>query len=143
MPAPEVGVTPDCKGGGEDLKLEFPKGLSEAECPLARTLVADFPDFLAQQLLDELAGRLEAGVIQLAPFYLRGLVGRARGGAFTPEAALGVAERRKRRRQSEAALQQAQARRNISLPLDERVKDHLLLRRLAAIRNRSREGGGQ
>lgn len=53
---------------------------------------------------------MKAGSIRITPLaYLRGLVTRAGTGNFTPEVALQVADSRKRRRQNEAVLRQAEA----------------------------------
>lgn len=140
--APGTGAPGD-GGGGQELRLEFPKGLSDAERPLARKLVAEFPEALAQQLLDELAGRLAAGEVRVAPLaYLRGLAARARGGTFTPEAALTVAEKRRHQQQTEAALRQAkEVSENVRLT-DGRFSDNPLVQRLLVLRNRSRGGDG-
>jgi len=127
--------------------LEYPKGLSEIERAEARKKLANLPADLAQQLLDELAGRMKAGSIRITPLtYLRGLVRRAGAGDFTPEVALQVADRRKRRRQNEAVLRQAEAAHVEALKNDGHAAMHAsdspLVRRLAAIRNRSRCGSG-
>lgn len=77
--------------------LIFPKQLAARECELAmRHLGALSPD-LAQELLDELAGRLNAQSVRGAPLsYLRSLVTRAEAGTFTPEAGIRVALARER-----------------------------------------------
>lgn len=119
--------------------LVFPKGLSEAERSSARRQLAGFPEALAQQLLDELAGRMAAGAIQVAPLaYLRGLVRRARQGRFTPELALRVSDQRRRRRQAEAALRRVEAAPVFAQP----AVDSPLVVRLEAIRRRSSRGKG-
>ena len=125
-------------GGGELSELDYPKGLSASERSEARKRLANLPADLAQQLLDELAGRMAAGAIQVAPLaYLRGLVKRARAGEFTPEAALRVAETRKRRLQAEAALRRVEGIRNESPPPDMDLVDNPLIQRLAAIRDKA------
>ena len=64
-----------------------------AEREEAGKRLAGIPAVLAQQLLDELAARIAANVIQTTPLaYLRGLTTRARAGTFTPEGALLIAE---------------------------------------------------
>lgn len=60
--------------------------LSAAERGEAGKKLAGLPADRAQQLLDELAARIRAKVIQTTPLaYPRGLITRARAGAFTPE----------------------------------------------------------
>ncbi len=136
--APVAGTVPG-RGGGQVTGLVFPKGLSEAERSSARRQLASFPEALAQQLLDELAGRMAAGAIQVAPLaYLRGLAGRARQGRFTPELALRVSDQRKRRQQAEAALRRVEAAPVTAQP----AVDSPLVVRLEAIRRRSSRGTG-
>ena len=137
--APVAGPAPD-RGGGQASGLVFPKGLSEAERSSARRQLAGFPEALAQQLLDELAGRMAAGAIQVAPLaYLRGLVRRARQGRFTPELALRVSDQRRRRQQAEAALRRVEAAPVTTQP----AVDSPLVVRLEAIRRRSSRGKGR
>jgi hypothetical protein len=63
--------------GGELSDLEYPKTLSAAEREEAGKKLAGLPADLAQQLLDELAARIRANVIQTTPLaYLRGLITR-------------------------------------------------------------------
>ena len=101
-----IAPTPEKSSGGcPDHELEYPKGLSEAERAAARKQLAAFPGDLAQQLLDELAGRIEAGAIRVTPLaYLRGMIDRACRGTFTPEAAIRVSDRRTRHWQNEIAF---------------------------------------
>ena len=135
---PVAGPAP-ARGGGQAPELVFPKGLSEAERTSARRQLVGFPEALAQQLLDELAGRMAAGAIQVAPLaYLRGLVGRARQGRFTPELALRVSDQRRRRQQAEAALRRVEAAPVFAKP----AVDSPLVVRLEAIRRRSSRGKG-
>ncbi len=134
-------------GGGGLQQLVYPKGLSVSEQAAAREKLAAFPGDLAQQLLDELAGRMEAGTIRVSSLaYLRGLVSRASAGNFTPEAALPIAERRKRQQQLEATLRQTEAAHRDVLKDDAQVltpaSDNPLVRKLEAIRRRSRCGSG-
>lgn len=134
-------------GRGVLQPLVYPKGLSESEQAAAREKLAAFPGDLAQQLLDELAGRMEAGTIRVSSLaYLRGLVSRASAGNFTPEAALPIAERRKRQQQLEATLRQTEAAHSDVLKADAQVltpaSDNPLVRKLEAIRRRSRCGSG-
>ena len=79
-------------GGGE---LIFPKALSPREVRFAREKLAALPSPLAQDILDELAGRLATHRIRGSPLsYLRALIARAQGGTFTPEVGVRVAQSR-------------------------------------------------
>ena len=124
-------------GGGDRNPLEYPNGLLDQERRLAEGLLAAFPTVLAQQLLDELAGRMAGDSIRSAPLaYLRGLARRAKVGDFTPELALRVAGARTRRRQVEAALHWAEAACEKDLAANATNKDDPLVRRLATLRSR-------
>jgi hypothetical protein len=75
--------------------LEYPAGLSRPETAAAKWQLAGLPGELAQELLDELAGRMAGEGIRGSPLsYLRGLLARAKEGAFTPEVAVSVATAR-------------------------------------------------
>jgi hypothetical protein len=117
--------------------LEYPIGLSAPETTAAKQQLAGLPVELAQELLDELAGRMASGGIRGSPLsYLRGLLARAKRGAFTPEAAVTAAAAREQRRRSEAALEQAAARPPVFPPAD---PDHPLVQRALRIRDRARK----
>lgn len=142
-----AAASADMGGDGDDhhARLEYPPGLSETERAEARKKLRTLPTDLAQQLLDELAGRMKAGSIRIAPLaYLRGLITRAGAGDFMPEVALQIADNRQRRRRNEAVLRQAEAVRMNTLRNEasaaSRAGDSPLVRRLAAIQNRSRCG---
>jgi hypothetical protein len=124
-------------------ELEYPASLTAAERAAARKQLAAFPLELAQQLLDELTGRMEAGAIRVAPLaYLRGLSDRARRGTFVPEAAIRVSDRRTRRRRNEMASQHAEVTFTMS-PMDAgQARDIPVLRRLDAIKRRALGSGG-
>ncbi len=155
--APPANVAGDHDHGGsgdrgddhhDDRRLEYPPGLSETERAAARQKLRSLPADLAQQLLDELAGRMRAGSIRVSPLaYLRGLVTRAGAGNFTPEVALQIADNRQRRRRNKAVLRHAEATRMNALRKEASVALHAgdspLVRRLAAIRNRSPCGSGE
>ena len=90
-------------GGG---RLIFPKTLSEREVRLARDKLTALPSPLAQDVLDELAGRLATHTIRGSPLsYLRALIARAESGTFTPEVGIRVAQARERQ-QAPGALKQ-------------------------------------
>lgn len=122
--------------------LAYPEGLSKSGQTSVRAKLATLPGDLAQQLLDELAGRIAAGTLLVSLLtYLRGLVARVRAGDFTPEASLPIAERRKRQRQIGATLRQTEAAHSDVHALIP-AGDSSLLRQLDAIRRRSRCGSG-
>jgi hypothetical protein len=76
-------------GGGDFI---YPKQLSPKEMELAKNRLKALPPELAQELLDELAGRLNANSVRSSPLsYLRSLVARAESGNFAPEAGVRVA----------------------------------------------------
>lgn len=125
-----------------ELVLVFPPMFCDAEIEEARTKLKGITRELAQQLLDELAGRIKNGSIRGTPLaYLRGLVTRARVCEFTPEVALQVAEKRKRQRQTEAALRQAEAAHKDRLRVKETSASHNhdspLVQRLEVLRSQA------
>jgi hypothetical protein len=100
-------------GGAESTKdLIFPDDLLDTERDLAGRLVGELGAALRQPVLDELAGLMKAGKVREVPLAcLRGIVAKAKTGAFTPDRALRVAQARRERRRSEEALERARARR--------------------------------
>ncbi len=134
------------QSGGAGSAVELPSALSPIEAVEARQRLEPLPAELAQQVADELAGRLAAGTIRSSPLaYLRGLCSRALDGSFTPEMAHAVAAARETRRRTASAL--AQADRAVTLPpadpnhpLAKRMLD--LQRRIAARRAAAARGGG-
>ena len=120
----------------------YPKGLSDSDLAAAVEKLAALPGDLAQQRLDELAGRMEAGTTRVSSLaYLRGLVSRARTGGFAPDAALLIADRRERQQQVKAALRQTAAAHS-DVPALSRAGDSPHVCRLDEIRRRSRCGSG-
>lgn len=80
--------------------LIFPKQISPKETALATQRLFGLPPELAQEILDELAARLNAGVVRGSPLgYLRALISRAKDGSFRPEAGVRVATARERERE--------------------------------------------
>lgn len=64
-------------------KLIFPSKFTAAECVEATHRLNRFPTPLAQQILDELNGRMERGEIKTTALaYLGGLISRAGAGTF-------------------------------------------------------------
>lgn len=87
-PPPRAGhaVSGTKNSGGEFIRLVFPDEYTTAECAEATRRLEEFPRTLAQQLLDELSGRMQRGEIKTTPLaYLGGLINRARAGTFVPE----------------------------------------------------------
>ncbi|MCC6207500.1 MAG: hypothetical protein IT488_05050 [Gammaproteobacteria bacterium] len=140
-----IAKTPASGGGDSDTyDLVYPKGLNDSERVEVKKLMDGLPSELAQQLLDELAGRMETRAIHTSPLaYLRGLVTRASAGKFTPEMALRIADRRKRQRQIEAALRQNDTRHGQALQhasiTAHLAKDNPLVKRLMAIQDRAKQ----
>jgi hypothetical protein len=90
---PQPNNFADCGGGN----LTFPNQLSTKEVALAKIKLEQLQPELAQEILDELAGRLNANSVRSSPLsYLRSLVARAESGTFTPEAGVRVAATRER-----------------------------------------------
>jgi len=74
------------------------------------TDLQDLPGDLAQQVADELAGRIETGKVSSCPIkYGRGIAKNARNGPFIPIAGAAVAERRIRRKLAAEAEEQRRA----------------------------------
>ena len=138
------GAKPVLRGGGDRTPLEYPKGLSAGEVQAAGELMAEFSVELAQQLLDELAGRMATDTIRLAPLaYLRGLARRATTGDFKPELALRVHDARQNRRRVEAALRRAEAASEEALAVDATTEDNPLVRRLVNLSSRLKRPEGK
>lgn len=91
---------------GRSADLIFPAQLLPEERVAATALVKGCGD-VAQQLLDELAARLNANSVRTSPIaYLRGMVERARTGQFNPELGLQIAAAR-RRKHEDSLLREA------------------------------------
>jgi len=126
-------------GSRELFELEYPGALSVAEREEAGKRLAGIPADLAQQLLDELAARIAANVIQTTPLaYLRGLTTRARAGTFTPEGALQIADHRMRRAEVDAAVRRNEAGHRDRPPVAVDA-DNPLIKKLLGIQSRSKE----
>jgi hypothetical protein len=101
-------------GGGHEAcaeELIFPNGLLDAERPQAEKLVAELSESLRQPVLDELAGLMKAGKVREVPLAcLRGIVRKAKAGAFTPDRALRIAQAREERRRAEDSYARARER---------------------------------
>ena len=125
-------------GGGNSIVLEFPRGLSRAECDEARVKLAGLNENLAQQLLDELAASMKKGVIKTTPLaYLRGLAKRAHAGTYTPEGALAVAHHRRRKAEVDAALTRCDQ--GGELQVESVDQDNPLVKKLLQMQQRSKD----
>jgi hypothetical protein len=82
----------------ENPLLIFPTKLSESQRMALQRRLAVLSGPLAQQVLDELAGRMQSTSVRNPVGYCGTLIRRARNGTFAPERALAVADAR---RQSE------------------------------------------
>jgi len=112
--------------------------LSAAERDEAGKRLAGIPADLAQQLLDELAARIAANVIQTTPLaYLCGLTTRARAGTFTPEGALQIVDHRKRRVEVDAGVRRNEARHRHCPPVEVDAENPLI-KKLLRIQSRSK-----
>lgn len=126
--------------GGDELTLEYPKGLLPSEHAEAERRIAHLPRGVGHELLDELAARLKAGTIRVSPLvYLLELIKRADAGTFAPEAGLRVADARDRRRRNEAALRRIDDASILQVSDAGAVEDNALVKRVAAIRVRNRK----
>ena len=86
----EVGAF-DVAGGG-DFEFYYPKELTPKERELAKSQLASIELSQAQEILDELAARLNTNSIKSSPLaYLRSLITRSQAGQFTPEAGVRIA----------------------------------------------------
>ena len=84
-PPPSAAAPEPATSGGDLRKLIFPSKFAAAECVEAAHRLNRFPTPLAQQILDELNGRMQRGEIKTTALaYLGGLISRARAGTFVP-----------------------------------------------------------
>ena len=121
----------------ESKELFYPEALSREEHAAAEKLLVAFPSAVAQQLLDELTGRMASGSIRLAPInYLRGLIREARAERFTPTLALTVGATRRQREKNAAALRRAELDQLEILETRSGHEDSALAKKLCAIRDR-------
>jgi hypothetical protein len=87
-PPPEAAKAETLERGGE-ITLIFPNTLTAAERRVAIARLSKFPAPLAQEILDELNGRLARGEVKTSALaYLNGLISRAREGSFEASAEL-------------------------------------------------------
>lgn len=74
----------------------FHEGLSEAERQAAISLICALNAEIAQEVLDELAGRMRIVTVKNPLRYLSTLVSKVRDGTFKAELAMAVRDQRKR-----------------------------------------------
>ncbi len=141
-PSPLPGAASSVSGtgnsGGEFIRLVFPNKLTTAECTEAIRRLEEFPPILAQQLLDELNGKMQRGGIKTTSLaYLGGLINRARAGTFVPEVGRLTKQRTDRVSQTyaESPARPAENSREAA-PVYPDVSNNPLCQRVAAIRNR-------
>ena len=142
LPEPARSAEPaSCNGDPrssrqESKELIYPEALSWEEHIAAEKLLTAFPSAVAQQLLDELTGRMASGSIRLAPInYLRGLVREAWAERFTPTLALKVGAIRRQREKNEAALRRAEVDQLKILETRSGGEDNALAKKLRTIRD--------
>ncbi|MET0084818.1 MAG: hypothetical protein ABW079_17585, partial [Sedimenticola sp.] len=103
IPPPLSSKYAEKSGGGDfdEQVLVYPPGLSKMEQTLASDLVGPLNE-QAQDLLDELAGLIDARRIRVSPIScLRGMVKRAGEGRFTLDAGQKIKAARVRQRNSQ------------------------------------------
>jgi hypothetical protein len=100
-------------------QLDYPKALSRPQQRALQLQLAHLSFEQAQQVLDELTGRMEATNVRDPVRYCAGIVRRLQAGQFTPELGLSIAKRRQSLERRE--LQQDADRRLLERPLNNRV----------------------
>lgn len=96
--------------------LAYPARLSAREIEIARQRLQVLPANVAQQVLDELAGRLAKNSVRGSPLsYLRALIKRAAMGEFTPEVGVSVAQAREMATRGTASATRESARRHLGV----------------------------
>ena len=104
-PVPNIEPGTPGRGGGTRPELHLPKDLLPSERELSREMIRELGSPLDQQVLDEWAAIIVADDIRASPLgCLRGLIGHAREGKFTPERGLWVAQAREAKRRAKARV---------------------------------------
>ena len=101
-------LTPDLGGGGGD--YIYPKNLNPKQREALRDRLAGLTQDKAQQVLDELAGRMAITQVKNPVRYCASLIARTQRGEFLPELALEVAGARRVKDARHTTLQQPEAR---------------------------------
>ena len=99
LPTPALEADDDEVRGGGDLC--FPKALSKVQERELRVHLGRLSDDVAQQIVDELAGRMNTTAVRNPMRYCLSLVDRLERGLFIPELGLEVARRREADRRHE------------------------------------------
>lgn len=76
----------------DNSNLVFPQRLTESQRVAVHHQLVVLPQHIAQQILDELAGRMQCSEVKNPVGYAGTLIRRARDGFFAPELALAVAD---------------------------------------------------
>lgn len=98
----------------EGCGLIYPARLSAKEIEIARQRLQVLPANAAQQVLDELAGRLQRNAVRGPPLsYLRALIKSAVLGEFMPEVGVSVAQAREKATQRTTPTARESARRHL------------------------------
>lgn len=122
-------------GGGD---LFFPNGLTQAQKQALHSRVGLIAPQLAQQALDELAGRMAINLVKNPVRYCAALIERMQRGDFLPELGLNVAARRRAELARRAVLTQIEETAGIASKQDaQRLPGNL---RRAVERMRSKNG---
>jgi len=122
-------------GGGD---LFFPNGLTHAQKQALHSRVGVITPQLAQQALDELAGRMAINLVKNPVRYYAALIERMQRGDFLPELGLNVAARRRAELARRAMLTQIEEAADIASKQDvQRLPANL---RRAVERMRSKNG---
>lgn len=143
-PPPSTAAPELAASGGDSRKLIFPSNFTAAECVEAAHRLGRFPTLLAQQILDELNGRMEHGKIKsTALAYLGGLISRARAGTFVPT----IERKSERRTQRISGTRQDTAPEGVetsrqTAPVYPDVTSNPLCQRVAEIRTRADQRRG-
>ena len=113
---PNNEVDKSIKGfsSGSNSEFFYPKQLTLKERELAKVQLAPVDEKAGQEILDELAARLNANSIKSSPLaYLRSLITRAQAGQFTPEAGVRIALARE-----QALIEKSKVQSSILTPTD-------------------------
>ena len=106
--------------GGRDLC--FPKALSTAQRPAIERLLQGLEERDAQQVLDELAGRMASTAVRNPVGYCAALVERLKRGTFRLELGLAIAEGRAAQRRHEDRLSERnRASQSAEIPLPKEI----------------------
>ena len=126
--------TPSLTSGGQD--LQFPTTLSVGEVATLKQLLSGVDCEQAQQVLDELAGRMKVGRVNNPSRYCAALLARVRSQKFTPELGIRIGEERAERLRLQQRRDSAKGASADVHALVHKLPDHLR-QPLERMRNRS------